>query len=44
MTAVDRQIRPVLRFEGRTQANHPNHPKWTEFGDICKDKNNDESW
>ena len=31
MTAVDRQIRPVLRFEGRTQANTHRWDKKGEF-------------
>ena len=38
MTAVDRQIRPVLRLEGRTQANTRTTPSGRSLGIFAKIK------
>ena len=44
MTAVDRQIRPVLRFEGRTQANTHRWDKQGKFESSSDDgKSEDEA-
>ena len=44
MTTVDRQKRPVLRFEGRTQARTRTTHSGQSLGIFAKIKNNDEGW
>ena len=42
MTTVDRQKRPVLRFEGQTQANTHTAINGRNFGLYAKEEINDE--